>query len=193
MKRRLIFSLMVLVLIFSVQGCFLLDQSTMDTPKPAPMTLDVGSRINGKTIVWVNTKGDSWRFLAIGAPSKPIQWANDASRFLNDKNMAADMGKGKANTLYLTGEFSSHAHTVSNNAAHYCRSVGGWLPSRDEAEKIIPFANKNFWTSTAEKTSKAFYYDITTRSFKTEFRNERDKIVTIPVYYLDSNGNEVNP
>ncbi len=194
-KRFIFFTMLVLVMVLS-QGCFLLDNMVIEETEPQPHKpmLDVGSRINGKTIVWVNRDNVyGWKYLAIGSESKPIQWANDSSRFLSDKNMTEGMGRGKVNTLYLKNEFSSQAHTISNNAALYCISVGGWLPSRAEAEKIIPFANRSFWTSNGEKTSKAVYYDIISSSFKTEFRDERKTIVTIPVYYLDSNGNEVNP
>lgn len=192
--------------IISLQSCLIFTDAFMYGPdghtskSPADQAavtstyaFSVGSNVNGKTVVWINRNGGRWTYLAMGLASEPMQWANDDSRVLSERGFSTDMGKGRDNTVYIDSEFSSHAHLVTNNAAKYCLSKGGWLPSRDEAEKVAEFMNKKFWTSNGEKLSKAYYYSPVEQAVRTAFRSDRNNIVTVPIYYLDENGNPVNP
>lgn len=206
MKKHL-FLFMGLALTLSMQSCLIFTDAFLHAPpEPVPETepaprqepsrpykFSVGDNVNGKTVVWINKNGSSWTYLAMGRASEPMQWANDDSRMLSGRAFRTGMGAGVDNTIYLDSEFSSQAHRVTNNAAKYCLSKGGWLPSRDEAQKVGEFMNKKFWTSNGEATSKAYYYSPVEQSIRTTFRSERDTIVTVPVYYLDRNGNIVTP
>ena len=168
-------------------------QSRQSTPSKSYYAGDI---LNGKTIVWVNTGAGRWRYLAMGTPSEPMPWDLDSSRYISTKYLSSDMGAGKENSIFLKSEFesnSSKAHTVKNSAVMYCISRGGWLPSRDEAEKIAQFTSKDFWTSQCEASAKAYYYSPLQRGLQSKWRNDRDSIVAIPVYYLDAQGNITEP
>ena len=42
-------------------------------------------------------------------------------------------------------------------------------------------------------SSKAYYYSPLQRGLQSKWRNDRDSIVAIPVYYLDAQGNVTEP
>ena len=190
----------VALLTLASTGCFLLDGLTVSENPPAreekQKSYSAGDTLNGKTIVWVNTGAGSWKFLAMGTPSEPMPWDLDSSRHINTKYLSSSMGAGKENSIFLKSEFESagsKTHTVQNSAVMYCISRGGWLPSRDEAEKIAQFTSKDFWTSQCEASAKAYYYSPLQRGLQSKWRNDRDSIVAIPVYYLDAQGNITEP
>ncbi len=205
MKKKTFFVLFSLVLAMFMQSCFLFQANeekppkqelSKSKPKPRPKakpSLRVGDKVGNKTIVWENENGGSWKFLAMGTASAPMEWANSDTKYINTSELSADMEMGKENTLYILGIFSGNMHTPKNNAARYCRKKGGWLPSRKEAKEIAKFVNKKFWMSHAERTDKAFFYDATMEMMGTAFRTDRKSVVTIPVYYLDKNGKVVEP
>ena len=191
---------MVALLTLSFTGCFLFEQavvpSTPTTPSAPARSLAVGDKVGEKTIVWENTGRGSWRFLAMGTPSEPMPWDLDSSRHISTKNLSPDMGAGKENSIVLKTEFESNGsktHTVKNSSVMYCISRGGWLPSRDEAEKMAQFTSKDFWTSLCEPSSKAYYYSPLQKGLQSKWRNDREPIVAIPVYYLDAQGNITEP
>lgn len=168
-------------------------QSRQSTPSKSYYAGDI---LNGKTIVWVNTGAGRWRYLAMGTPSEPMPWDLDSSRHINTKYLSSSMGAGKENSIFLKSEFESagsKTHTVQNSAVMYCISRGGWLPSRDEAEKIAQFTSKDFWISHCDASAKAYYYSPLQRGLQSKWRNDRDSIVAIPVYYLDAQGNITEP
>ena len=168
-------------------------QSRQSTPSKSYYAGDI---LNGKTIVWVNTGAGRWRYLAMGTPSEPMPWDLDSSRYISTKYLSSDMGAGKENSIFLKSEFesnSSKAHTVKNSAVMYCISRGGWLPSRDEAEKIAQFTSKDFWTSQCEASVKAYYYSPLQKGLQSKWRSDREPVVAIPVYYLDAQGNITEP
>ena len=178
-------------------GCFLLGGITVPENPPAPSrSYTVGDVLNGKTIVWENTGAGSWRFLAMGTPSEPMPWDLDSSRHISTKSIGSNIGDGKENSIFLKSEFESNGsktHTVKNSAVMYCISRGGWLPSRDEAEKMAQFTSKDFWTSHYEASSKAFYYSPLQKGLQSKWRSDREPVVAIPVYYLDAQGNITEP
>ena len=181
-----------------LQGCiFFRDFSVPDEqPAPSARALAVGDQVGGKTIVWVNTGSGSWTYLAMGIPSEPMPWDMDNSRHISTKSISSNIGGGKENSIFLKYEFASAGakmRTAKNSAVTYCIDRGGWLPSRDEAEKMAQFTSKDFWTSHYEASSKAFYYSPLQRGLQSKWRNERDFVVAIPVYYLDARGNTVEP
>ncbi|WP_024468747.1 hypothetical protein [Treponema pedis] len=194
MKKKPFLLFFGIVSVLLLQSCFLLTEAMTQQGKPqsAP-ALKAGSIIGGKTIVWVNNQSGAWTFLAVGTPSGPIQWSNDSSKYMSTKSMTTSIGGGKANTLSIASQHNSHAHTISNNAAKYCLSKGGYLPTTEEAEKIALFIRKNFWTSNWEATSKALYYSPSSNSTVVVFRDEGNTAVAVPVYYLDASGNVVEP
>ena len=178
-----------------LHGCFFLDEITAPEATPSK-SYSAGDVLNGKTIVWVNTGAGRWRFLAMGTPSNPMPWDLDTSRFISTKSLSSKIGDGKENSIFLKREFESggsNMRTAQNNAVMYCISRGGWLPSRDEAEKIAQFTSTDFWTSHCDASSSAFYYSPLQQSLQSKFRNNRDSIVAIPVYYLDAQGNITEP
>ena len=178
-------------------GCFLLGGITVPENPPVPSrSYTVGDVLNGKTIVWENTGAGSWRFLAMGTPSEPMPWDLDSSRHISTKSIGSNIGDGKENSIFLKSEFESNGsktHTVKNSAVMYCISRGGWLPSRDEAEKMAQFTSKDFWTSHYEASSKAFYYSPLQKGLQSKWRSDREPVVAIPVYYLDAQGNITEP
>ena len=178
-----------------LHGCFFLGEITAPEATPSK-SYSAGDVLNGKTIVWVNTGEGRWRFLAMGTPSNPMPWDLDTSRFISTKSLSSKIGDGKENSIFLKREFESggsNMRTAQNNAVMYCISRGGWLPSRDEAEKIAQFTSTDFWTSHCDASSSAFYYSPLQQSLQSKFRNNRDSIVAIPVYYLDAQGNITEP
>ncbi|QEJ94942.1 hypothetical protein FUT84_06430 [Treponema phagedenis] len=194
MKKKLFFLPLLTLVMLSVQSCFLFTSSAPDNDKPVPSKeLHVGDTVKGKTIVWENKSGDSWKFLAMGRASDPMPWTNDRSKVLSASKMSTNMGMGKENTLYLLSEFSSHVYTNMNTAAKYAESKGGWLPSRDEANKMAEFTDKKFWLSDGEMLDKAYYYSPVEQTIRTEKRDHKNSICTIPIYYLDAYGNVVEP
>ena len=183
----------LIVLLFS--GCAFLEGMAASPDRPS-RSLSVGDRVGDKTIVWENTGAGSWKFLAMGTPSEPMPWDLDSSRHISIKNLSSGMGDGTENSIFLKREFESNGsktHTVKNSAVMYCISRGGWLPSRDEAEKIAQFTSKDFWTSHCEASSKAYYYSPLQRGLQSKWRNDREPVVAIPVYYLDAQGNVTEP
>jgi len=185
----------VIALLFS--SCAFLEGLTLPEEKPTPeKSYSAGDTLNGKTIVWVNTGAGRWRFLAIGTPSEPMPWDLNASHHISTKYLSSSMGAGKENSIFLKNEFESggsKTHTAQNSAVMYCISRGGWLPSRDEAEKIAQFTSKDFWTSQCDASSFAFYYSPLQKGLQSKWRNDRNSIVAIPVYYLDALGNITEP
>ncbi len=183
----------LIVLLFS--SCAFLEELAVSPDKPS-RSLSVGDRVGDKTIVWVNTGAGSWRFLAMGTPSEPMPWDLDTSGFISTKYLSSKIGDGKENSIFLKREFESGGsklHTAQNSAVMYCIARGGWLPSRDEAEKIAQFTSKDFWTSHCDASSNAFYYSPLQKSLQSKFRNNRDSVVAIPVYYLNAQGNITEP
>nr|WP_230974287.1 MULTISPECIES: hypothetical protein [Treponema] len=185
-----------LVMLFTLHGCFLFDGMIVPSEPVPERSLSVGDRVGNKTIVWENTGRGSWRFLAMGTPSEPMPWDLNSSRHISTKNIGSNMGDGKENSIFLKREFESNdskLHTAKNSAVIYCIERGGWLPSRDEAEKIAQFTSKDFWTSHCEASSKAFYYSPLQKGLQSKWRNDREQVVAIPVYYLDAQGNITEP
>ena len=183
-------AVLTLAVALMLHGCFLFDEAIV------PRSFAVGDRVGNKTIVWENTGAGSWRFLAMGTPSEPMPWDLDSSRHISTKNIGSNIGDGKENSIFLKREFESNGsklHTAKNSAVMYCIERGGWLPSRDEAEKIAQFTGKDFWTSHYEASSKAFYYSPLQKGLQSKWRSDRDPVVTIPVYYLDAWGNITEP
>lgn len=194
---------------FIIQSCFLLDGIIISEERPERQEeerperqemevkrLSVGDKVGEKTIVWENTRGGSWRFLAMGIPSEPMPWDLNSSKYISSSGLSTAMGRGKENSIFLKREFESgdsKLHTPYNCAVMYCIAKDGWLPSRDEAEKIGQFTGKNFWTSNCDASANAFYYSPLQKSLQSKFRNDRNSIVTIPVYYLDADGRSVQP
>lgn len=179
-----------------LQGCIFFRDFSVPDEQPAARALAVGDQVGGKTIVWVNTGSGSWTYLAMGIPSEPMPWDMDNSRHISTKSISSNIGDGKENSIFLKYEFASAGakmRTAKNSAVTYCIDRGGWLPSRDEAEKMAQFTSKDFWTSHYEASSKAFYYSPLQRGLQSKWRNERDFVVAIPVYYLDARGNTVEP
>lgn len=180
-------------------GCFLLGEVTVSekAPEPAPAkVLTVGDKVGEKTIVWENTGAGSWKFLAMGTPSEPMPWDLNDSQHISTKSIGSNIGDGKENSIVLKTEFEangSKVHTAKNSAVMYCISRGGWLPSRDEAEKIAQFTSKDFWTSHFEPSSKAFYYSPLQKGLQSKWRSDREPVVAIPVYYLDAQGKITEP
>lgn len=181
-----------------LHGCFFLGEALIpeDSSPARSKSLSVGDRVGDKTIVWENTGAGSWRFLAMGTPSEPMPWDLDSSRHISTKNIGSNIGDGKENSIFLKHEFESNGskmHTAKNSAVTYCIDRGGWLPSRDEAEKIAQFTSKDFWTSHYEASSKAFYYSPLQKGLQSKWRSDREPVVAIPVYYLDAQGNITQP
>lgn len=184
----------LIALLFS--SCAFLEGIAASENKPALRSLAVGDRVGDKTIVWENTGAGSWRFLAMGTPSEPMPWDLDTSKFISTRNLSSNIGSGKENSILLKNEFEANGsklHTAANCAVMYCISRGGWLPSRDEAEKIAQFTSKDFWTSICEASAKAYYYSPLQRGMQSKWRNDRNSTVAIPVYYLDAQGNITEP
>lgn len=191
--KKITYFLGLTLVVLSLQSCFLLG-GTVQTESVAELA--VGSKVGEKTIIAMNPNSGSWKFLAMGTPSETMPWDLNASKYLTVSYLSTDIGRGKANTIDLRAQFEengSKTHTAENCAAIYCMQRGGWLPSRDEAAKVAEFTSVKFWTSNAEATSKAYFYNPISQHAETAFRNERRTIVTIPVYYLDALGNVVEP
>lgn len=199
--KKIIFTFVVTAFTVMLQSCFLLEGMVKPSENPATapkkeQRLAVGDTVNGKTIVWENTNGGGWKFLAMGMPSDTMPWDLDTSKYFSSQGISSDIGRGKANSIILKREFESNGsklHTEYDCAVMYCISKGGWLPSRDEAEKVAQFTDKDFWTSNYSADSIAFYYSPMQKSLQSKFRNDRKSVVTIPIFYLDSKGNVVEP
>ncbi len=191
MKKKTFLVLFGLMIAVFMQSCFLFQSKEAKPAKPD--VIAVGCKIGEMTVVWENKDGGSWKFLAMGTASAPMEWANSDSKYMSTSKFSSDMGMGKENSVYILSVFSGSMHTARNNAAKYCRKKGGWLPSKKEAKKVAKFANKKFWISQCERSSKAFYYDATMEMLGTAFRTDRKSIVTIPIYYLDEKGDVVDP
>ena len=190
-------AVLMAIMLLALHGCFFLDGMTIsERPLEPAKSYSAGDVLNGKTIVWVNTGAGSWKFLAMGTPSEPMPWDLDNSRHISAKSIGSSIGDGKENSIFLKHEFEANGskmRTAKNSAVIYCIDRGGWLPSRDEAEKMAQFTSKDFWTSHYEPSSKAFYYSPLQKGLQSKWRDDRESVVTIPVYYLDAQGNITEP
>lgn len=196
--KKIMYFLGLTLVALALQSCFLFE-TTMAPEEPVQRKIEelaVGSKVGEKTIVAVNPNGGSWKFLAMGTPSGTMPWDLDSSKYLTVSGLSTAIGRGKANTIDIKMQLEPNGtkfHTAENCAAVYCIQRGGWLPSREEAEKIAAFTSVKFWMSNAEATSFAYFYNPVTGNAEKIFRSNRDSIVTIPVYYLDSTGHVVEP
>ena len=190
-------AVLIAIMLVALHGCFFLDGMTISESSPEPSkSYSAGDILNGKTIVWVNTGSGSWKFLAMGTPSEPMPWDLDNSRHISTKSIGSSIGDGKENSIFLKHTFGANGskmRTAKNSAVTYCIDRGGWLPSRDEAEKMAQFTSRDFWTSHYEASSKAFYYSPLLKGLQSKWRDDRESVVAIPVYYLDAQGNITEP
>lgn len=69
LPKRLL-TLLLVWITFLLTSCFLFLPSTSASDTPSPRALQVGDRVGSMTIVWENTHGGSWKFLAMGTPSE---------------------------------------------------------------------------------------------------------------------------
>lgn len=76
-----------------------------------------------------------------------MPWDLSISKVLSVRNLSIALGAGKTNTADIQNQFEengSKLHEPSNTATAYCLSRGGWLPSNEEAEKVVAYTERCF-------------------------------------------------